>query len=268
MSNLNIFYFTDKCDFRCSYCYESMKNREFTKGRVTEEQIRNFIDDSVSKDNEFPLFILFGGEPFLEYNMMKYFYRYAVQKTNETAHFTIYTNGRFFWKDNNTLDFIRNFKNTSVFLSYDGKSNYKRIYNGKDSTPYTLKVIQKLSKLYESKYLDFGISYTVGKDNYDTCHKDIDILLSSFKISKISLQLNVAELEIHIGVKPEEVQHHVHEKLRDIYLKHKIPICELMCDLCGKCNSVDPNDHEYYHYGFKDKILTDKKNDYTHSNLF
>lgn len=268
MSTLNIFYFTDKCDFRCTYCYESMKDRKFTKGRVTKEQIEKFIDDALEKDGHYPLFILFGGEPFLEYDMMKYFYQYATKRSNGTAHYTIYTNGRFFWKDSNTLDFIRNFKNTSVFLSYDGKSNYKRIYQGKDSTPYTLKVIQKLSGLYQKGLIDFGISFTVGEDNFDTCDKDIELLLSTFKMSKISIQLNIAELEKHTNTEPNLVPRVVHEKLKDVFLKFRVPICELMCDLCGKCKSGDPKDHEYYHYGFKDKILTDFRDKYSHTNLF
>lgn len=273
MSNLYIYYLTDKCNFRCTYCYEEQgKTRKNT--RVTRENIIHFIDKTVeeSKDQEQLLYVLFGGEPFLEFDHMKFFTEYATKRRqevcgNSNVRFTTFTNGAFFWKDENFLKFLHldavKSRNFTVLVSYDGVGNYKRLdIHGKDTTDRTLKVMKKFGELCKRGFVDFCISYTVCKDNFNKLYQDLDNILSSFTVNKIMLQFNTDELakEFNITVQNRDggdikksVEKFVFDHNRDIpklYNKYHIPICEYACSECKRC--VNP--HSEYVYGYKEDV--------------
>lgn len=268
-TNLYIYYLTDKCNFRCTYCYEE-QDKVRKSSRVTREDVISFIDKTIteSKDQNQVLYVLFGGEPFLEFELMKFFTEYATQKRfeicgNKNVRFTTFTNGSFFWNNNNILKFLRldavKRKMFTVMLSYDGVGNYKRLDSrGKDTTPKTISLINKLSKMYENGIIDLCISYTVCKDNYNKLQMDLEYILSSFKVNRIILQFNTQELGDEFGIcnndDPKQcVKNFVltfNPDIPKLYNKYLVPICEYTCEDCRRCNKG----HSEYIYGFKKEV--------------
>lgn len=68
---------TNRCNLNCSYCYESEKNDK----SMTFQVAKKIIDSEISKqENRMIIFELFGGEPFLEFNLITEIYSYIESK--------------------------------------------------------------------------------------------------------------------------------------------------------------------------------------------
>lgn len=67
---LNI-WTTSKCNFRCTYCYEKAKYGETDLSYETADQIIRFIIENIKKD-QFLTVYYHGGEPTLNYDVIKY----------------------------------------------------------------------------------------------------------------------------------------------------------------------------------------------------
>ncbi len=65
---------TENCNLACSYCYEHHK----TKNNMTFEVAKKIIDDELTKEDGFEevVFEFFGGEPFLEFELIKKLHNY------------------------------------------------------------------------------------------------------------------------------------------------------------------------------------------------
>lgn len=264
---LFVFYMTDACDFQCSYCFEKIKN----SGTSSREDIRTFVEKSLeeARDQKNLLFILFGGEPLLCFDNIRYFTELVMSKRKD-VHFTIYTNGSFFWKNENILKFLnlraQREKKITLFISYDGVENCKRIKNHKDTTPNTIKVLQKLSALRDKGLVDLGISYTVGPQNEKVLEEDLKNILENFSLSKIEVQFRTNELIDSLGIKfseenpKDKVQEYIiqEHKVQELYQKFRIPLCNLTCSWCRGCD----RSHAVYKNGFKDKVVQETPEDF------
>ena len=79
MNNVNIIYLTSDCNLACEYCYESLNNKE--KVIPTKEQLKKNVDIVLEREKEGQvLFVLFGGEPTLEFESIKFVTEYALSK--------------------------------------------------------------------------------------------------------------------------------------------------------------------------------------------
>ena len=68
---------TNKCNLNCTYCYEFGKNCN----KMSIETARKIIDLETSQQSEsMIIFELFGGEPFLEFDLIKEIYSYVETK--------------------------------------------------------------------------------------------------------------------------------------------------------------------------------------------
>lgn len=123
---------THQCNLRCFYCYEKHKDNM----KMSFDIAKKIIDDEFEKkdDSEFIEFDLFGGEPFLEFELIKSLVEYTKNKMyNKKYIFFITTNGvllnedRKEWLKNNTqylqcclsLDGTREMHNVNRSNSFD-----------------------------------------------------------------------------------------------------------------------------------------------------
>lgn len=82
---------TNDCNLNCCYCYEKRKNKNVTDLHLVETIIDNEVE-GLSDAYEGIIMELFGGEPFLEFDMIREVVRYVRSKnTNVIIHIT--TNG-------------------------------------------------------------------------------------------------------------------------------------------------------------------------------
>lgn len=65
---------TQNCNLNCSYCYEHSK----TKKTMSVETAKKIIEKEINTNDEYPeiIFEFFGGEPFLEFDLIKELYEY------------------------------------------------------------------------------------------------------------------------------------------------------------------------------------------------
>lgn len=172
---------TNRCNLDCKYCYE--KNRV---GDMTPETMKATIDFLIShfnKENQVrPFenlsFTFFGGEPLLNFEVVKYGLEYIREKADEMdfkAGTHILTNGTIL-----TDEMIKFFKsirpynnfNWHIQVSLDGceeTHNANRIFhNGEGSYNKILKNI----KIYQEIFPSVGVRQTITPDNVKSLYKD------------------------------------------------------------------------------------------------
>jgi sulfatase maturation enzyme AslB (radical SAM superfamily) len=256
LDSLFIFYLTNKCNFRCKYCYESLDQKRIN---VTKEDIITYLDEKLKNASDQVQFVLFGGEPFLEFEKMRFFCNYALKKY-KNVRFTTFTNGSFFQKNENILEFIK-LKNISVYVSYDGVGNNLRVDRRGDTTSRTIKVLGKLSQLGRRKLIDWGISYTINTENHKLLYKDLENILESFHPPKIILNTDYQNMAKIYGNDPDVIRSKINslQDLGALWEKYKIPLCNYTCDLCNKCKA-----RSLYDYTLKDQHIVLDANKYHH----
>jgi len=139
------------CNMRCIYCYGS--DGEYgEKGLVKEATAFQAIDWLIKKslDAKDISIIFFGGEPLLNFRLIKKVVNYAKRKAknvNKTVHFSITTNGTLF---NDRINKFLNKNKFSVTISFDGDAKIQNknrpLKNGIDSYEYTKPLIENFLK--------------------------------------------------------------------------------------------------------------------------
>ena len=232
---VNVIYFTNKCNLACTYCYEDLANRP--PQILTQEDIRNHVDAVLARESDpkqQTLFVLFGGEPTLEWENICYLMDYAFRK-KQNVHFNLETNGIKFLSKvfiRQVMDsFFYKTGRLSVDVSFDGVGNKNRVFhNGEDSTQSMLKVFLNLSKVGFS----YRIRYTIHNLNVRSAYEDISRLMKTFKPKRIITSvawdtLNEEDLKCMADMR---------ERLRIDWINSQItiPVCELFCDMCDGCS--------------------------------
>lgn len=101
---------TNKCNLRCSYCYERHLNTEY--GCLSSET-RDKIADFIISQNDAEIVYLFGGEPLLYKDTVKFY----CEKLN-AKQFVITTNGTLL--DEDFIKWCADRKNIIINMSHDG----------------------------------------------------------------------------------------------------------------------------------------------------
>ena len=149
---------TQQCNFRCDYCPYTIgtSDRQHSNKRMSLETAKRGVDFLLqhSGNVEAPVIGFYGGEPFLEFNMMKKIIEYAVERAKgKYIGFTVTTNGSMLTEDK--IDFLEKYS-VVVMISLDGPrevhdKNRKLAATGSGSFE---KVINNVEALYE-KHPDF-----------------------------------------------------------------------------------------------------------------
>ena len=109
-------FLTERCNLACEYCYQ----RELKNKRDLDEKTgKNIIDFLFSHAGDYFSIAFFGGEPLLQFDLMKTLMEYAVQKKKEgfKLSFSINTNGTLV--NNEILEYLR-INRVGIVLSLDG----------------------------------------------------------------------------------------------------------------------------------------------------
>jgi len=245
---VNVIYLTTRCNLDCDYCYEKV-NRDadgFKHKDITKEEIDNFIMDIEQREQNFVSTIcVMGGEPFLQHEMFDYLVERIDQSKKSSGYaLNMITNGTILtdeWIE--TLTRVINDKkiSLSIHISYDGIGQHRR-----DKTTRTIDNIQRFNDLN----IPFGISYTLTKDNKDYWVKDIIYLCEKFghsmRQSNSTIRMNFAFTELGIDPFSNQFQkENIEPYAQYIYQKYSIPICSLVCQMCGKCEKSSFNGRSY-----------------------
>lgn len=232
-SAVNVIYLTNKCNLACTYCYEDLADRP--PQIVSEEDIRNYVDDAIEreKDGWQTQFVIFGGEPTLEWDKACYLMNYAYSKKKQ-VHFNMITNGIKFLsqKFRDTVKSNEFYQKgiLSVDISFDGIGNQDRVFhNGKDSTKTMLRIL----RIMVENNMKYRLRYTIHNKNADYAYDDISKIIKTFKPERVITTVAWSTLT--------EAQtqglSYMKERFREGWLNKDIttPICELFCDVCDGC---------------------------------
>ncbi|EAI0948192.1 radical SAM protein [Campylobacter coli] len=250
----NILYLTDACNFDCDYCYQKNDRDRLTKNTyITESEINEFFKDLIKREPDKPsTVVIFGGEPFLNPDIVYYIFDLTdkiTYHTNKRFNLSLTTNGAHFKNTKNADYFIERTRKLlnhfSLEISYDLSGNSRRVYrNGKDSTKDTEFVLS----YFKSKDYKLTIRYTVHKLNYMNALKDLITLSLDSNYKKIVVNFYETELEQYINV--SEFKETLKRQTCEVFKRTKMPICHLNCLACMGCNFAD-FDGIYYQYNDK-----------------
>lgn len=183
-TGLHIFVLTNMCNMHCTYCQaQSEKNSEY--GVMTREIAQKAVDIALQAPDEVLTFEMQGGEPLLNYEVLKFIIEYAeANKREKRILYSITTNGTLITDD--IMSFFEKYS-VSVSISLDGPTDlqhYNRpMNNGKNSFDYIQRIIPKLK---ERKIFGGAVLTTT---NQSLCYwKEIIDTYLSFGIREIFIR--------------------------------------------------------------------------------
>jgi uncharacterized protein len=179
------------CNLRCSYCYGSEgrfgTNGEFMTKETAEQAIRYLVKRAPSDANSF-FITFFGGEPLLNYALMKHTMEFAKRNfPGKEFAYTFTTNATLFTQE--IIDYLKK-NDISILISLDGWEkihNTNRIFhNGKGSFARVMKSIELLKK----NNMPFSIRATMAHEFFKYYEDVIDFFtaIGAFKIYIARLQ--------------------------------------------------------------------------------
>ena len=156
MGNL-ILQVTQQCNLRCKYCAYSGNyyNRSHTSNRMDFETAKKAIDFYLKRSEKADQLVLsfYGGEPLLEFELIKKCVSYILQrKGDKKILFTMTTNGTLMTED--VIEFLVKYEfNLMISLDGDKKSHdiNRRFKTGKGSFDIILENVSRL-KAYNEEY--------------------------------------------------------------------------------------------------------------------
>lgn len=145
---------TGKCNLRCGYCiyndsYE--KNRTFNQNVMSYEIAKAAIDYCVIHSNDEIAVTFYGGEPLLEFSLMKWTIEYALEKLHDKKlTFSLTTNLTLVNEE--IAEYLASIENLSVVCSLDGppkvQNSYRKFCDGKGSYQDAIRGLETLSRAF------------------------------------------------------------------------------------------------------------------------
>ena len=150
-ASLHIIVLTNRCTHKCVYCHASAKGSKCREFDMTRETARKTVDFIFQSPSQTITIEFQGGEPLLNFDVLKFITKYAREKNNEAKkdlRLTVVTNLQLM--DNEKLDFLLE-NNVSICTSLDGPEdihNSNRIpedrnFNSYQNVARWAKIIQK-----------------------------------------------------------------------------------------------------------------------------
>lgn len=249
-----VLYLTTDCNMQCEYCYEA-DNRELLKDKQQQlniETVRAELDKIKDTASDGSCIVLFGGEPFLNFPLMKQIIDLNHNEYHDKFSFSTNTNGTLLTDE--MLTYLKEqmeYTPITVSISYDGHGNYRRKF--KDGSSVT-EIVESKIDLINSYDMPFAIGYTIHKGNFEINRiiRDFVLLFEKYKnISKIEVNFDAAELEPLVGDATEHISLLL-AKCVSLYKIYGKKICcyrlnssnrkehaSAICLECGECNADD-----------------------------
>ncbi len=218
-------HITHDCNMRCKYCFadtgEYGGKRSFMSSEVGKKAIDFVIDKSADRKNIEIDF--FGGEPLMNFDVVKDIVEYANARAEETGkifRFTITTNGLLL---NDEIEQYINENMGNVVLSIDGrkdKHDYMRPRVGGQGTYDD--ILPKYKKIAESRNQDnYYVRGTFTSNNLDFAEDVLHLADEGFE--QISVEPVVLPDNNEFALKKEHLPqiYEQYDKLADEYIKRR-----------------------------------------------
>lgn len=150
---------TYKCNFRCRYCYEHKLERTMDMNEEIANSVICFIKKNIPRDSEQMIVNFHGGEPLLQYNLIKHIVGRIKNEINVPVKFGITTNGSLISSD--MFDFLEETFDYDISISIDGTKS-THVHNRKcisGSTTYEQIITNALELLKRIPSLRIRMTY-------------------------------------------------------------------------------------------------------------
>ncbi len=205
---------TERCDLACVYCYEHNK----TAKQMSFETAKNIIDKELINLDKYRYTIeFFGGEPFLNFDLIKQVVEYTLNNYRGYYHFFITTNGT--QVHNEIQEWLTVHKNSvSVGLSLDG-----------NKIPHNLNRSNSFDKIdldfFKTTYPEQTIKMTISELSLPYLYESIKFITENgFLIS-----CNLAYMVDWLSDKNKPILEEQLDKLIQYYIDNpSVPRCSMM----------------------------------------
>lgn len=213
------------CNLRCGYCFAGTGDYSKERCVMSEETGKRAIDFVIQNSGERRNIEIdfFGGEPLMNFDVVKKLTRYARSQEkihNKNFRLTITTNGVLL--DEDKLEFI-NENMCNLVLSIDGRKkvndNMRRTVSGGGS--YDI-IMPKLKAAANSRNQDnYYVRGTFTHYNLDFCDDVIHLADEGFKQISVEPVVVSPEMDYAITEKDLPIIYNQYEKLAEEYLKRR-----------------------------------------------
>ena len=170
-------YMTQKCNFKCSYCFEAGRLAKAAEPEVGMRAL-DFLFENADFEQEYLTCTFFGGEPLLEYKQM----RRLVEYGNELAEahsipllFNVVTNGSLL--DDKVIAYLVD-NNFAILLSWDGESETQS--RGRPSGKHDMaRILHNVSCKLSKSAINFAVRMTITRSSVFNFYNDLCYVLSS-----------------------------------------------------------------------------------------
>ncbi len=195
------------CNLRCEYCFASTGDFGLGRRLMDFETGKRAIDFLLEKsgDRENLELDFFGGEPLMNFDVVKQIVAYARSKESEyhkNFRFTVTTNGVLL--DDDKIDFI-NKEMSNVVLSIDGRKEVNdKVRKRIDGTGCYDKIIDKFKTLVDKRgHKNYYVRGTFTKYNLDFSDDVFHLYEQGFK--EISVEPVVSESEMPYAIRERDL---------------------------------------------------------------
>ncbi len=234
----NVMYLTTKCNLECEYCYEFKDRKSLSEHKsISMANIEKYMDELClnSSENKQKIIIIQGGEPFREFELLKYVFDYSRENySNHELFFGILTNGLFFSTTKNLNRYLEEIVELlpekhalSADISYDGTGHSRRVFpSGKSSKKEVEQGILNYKRFFP-KHL--RIRYTIQRDNKDpeTLLNDWVSIIEKYHPERIVTSNFLEEAPMLLVYK---------YIAKNLYKRYGTPICDFTCGWCKQCD--------------------------------
>jgi len=214
------------CNLKCEYCFAEEGEYKGKRSLMSLEVGKNSIDFILKNSGKRRNLEIdfFGGEPLMNFEVVKGIVEYGREKEkeyNKKIRFTLTTNGLLL--DDCKLEYI-NKNMDNVVLSIDGRKDINdkmRKCNNEEKSSYEI-IVPKFKKLAESRnQANYYVRGTFTRENLDFS-KDV-IHLADLGFKQVSVEPVVADKEEWYSLREEDVQQicEEYEKLAQTMLKRQ-----------------------------------------------
>ncbi len=198
MASLLILGITERCNLCCDYCCYSGKfvghrphrNRSMPR-EIAEKAIIDYLGNEPASDGDFYPVTFYGGEPLLEFGLMKELVAFAddlAQKHGKWFRYAITTNGTLL--DDEATDFLVA-HNFMVIVSFDGpkKSHdrYRKFRDGRGSFDLVMKNLKRFAERHPD-YLNRGVNMVMAPPlELEAASAFMNDLYAAFPLSRASI---------------------------------------------------------------------------------
>lgn len=220
---------TQRCNLRCSYCAYSgnYENRSHSPKSMTFETARRAIDMvlSHSEDAQNPTIGFYGGEPLLEFPLIKECVDYIRQQApDRNISYTMTTNGTLLTPDIYGYLLENGF---NVLISLDGPKvihdQSRKFPNGNGSYDIIMENIRNILNQYPQSYNKLRFNAVMSPEIDDSC------LSSMFKSDDILSYYNLS-MSFISDLYAEES--YTYSEAFTLYFNHEV--CKLLLSMLGK----------------------------------